>query len=85
MCEGACNDHGISDNCSIMFSYHSRSAESLAVLLHSSQQQRGGISASATQLDLFNIHITALRIFTHSSRDTTKNILITPQTEPQDV
>lgn len=60
-------------------------AESLAALLHSSYRQRGGISASATQLDFFNIHVTALRIFTRSSTDTTKNILITPQTEPQDV
>lgn len=81
----ACDDHGVSDNRSITFSYHSRSAESLAALLHSSYRQRGGISASATQLDFFNIHVTALRIFTRSSTDTTKNILITPQTEPQDV
>lgn len=51
MCEGACEDHGVSDNRSITFSYHSRSAESLAALLHSSYRQRGGISASATQLD----------------------------------
>lgn len=40
---------------------------------------------TGSAVDFFNIHVTALRIFTRSSTDTTKNILITPQTEPQDV